>query len=143
MPCSPNLSETGYRDFFDCRRGFVKSLTKTALKSSMPVTPRNRSPFARKTFSDCRVAERYKVLFFFRVTFERRNARGILSSCCPLCHVRGSLLYSRYVADSGNYVKCYNSNLAKRLLLAYGDMSSLARIVTLRKCTFYRLLIGD
>lgn len=78
MPRSPNLSDTGYRDFFDSRRGFVKSLTKTTLKSPMLVTPRNQvvSRLLGKPFLTVS-SERYKVLFFFRATFEGRNARGI------------------------------------------------------------------
>lgn len=73
------------------------------------------------------------MLLFFRVTFEGRNARGIV---VLLSFVSRPLLYSRYVADSGLYMKYYDSNSATCLLLVRkcGDISFLARVVTLCKC---------
>lgn len=100
----------------------------------MAVTPRNRvvSRLPGKPFLTV-ASERHKVLFFFRVTFEGRNARGITVLLSFVS--RSSLfLYSKYAVDSGDYVKRYDSNSAKRLLLARkrDDISSLARVVTLQ-----------
>jgi len=100
---SPNLSETGYRDFFNSRRRFVKSLTRTALKvwcrwpyeiESFPVCLENLFWLSRRRDTKCSSSLGLR-------SKEGRNARGIARvSFFVFCITFVSLfLYSRYAAD--------------------------------------------